>query len=279
MTTDPFPATNWVQEAYLKASDPDPNDWFGYSVAMDEVGKTVVIGANQEDGNYAGVDGAQGNVGGASPLTFDRGAAYVFARTPGTTNWAQAAYLKPFAFNTNTAGLDYFGWSTAISGDSILVGAYNTARDAVYVFARQQRCVDDAPARDELRPATVSFGYAVALEGSVAAISAVRESTLATRVGAAFVYAGFAPASPPLPNPTIVYQHSGPAVDLDFPRRARPPIFGAAQTGLEPHQLDDAPGANHRAGRQGDIHRQQSAALQRLLPHPAAVRFWLRFLW
>ncbi len=213
VTANPVPATNWVQEAYLKASNPDQNDWFGYAVAMDETGDTVVVGAHNEDGNFSGVNGGQGNNGGS--LTFDRGAAYVFARTPGTTNWSQVAYLKPFSINTNSAGLDYFGWSTAISGDTILVGAYNGARDATYVFARSNGVWTTRQRLTNSGPASVGFGYAVAIEGNVAAISAQRDSTGANRAGAAFVYSGFADA-PPLPNPTVVFQSGGAAVDLTF---------------------------------------------------------------
>lgn len=213
VTTSPVPATNWVQEAYLKASNPDQNDWFGYAVAMDETGDTVVVGAHKEDGNFSGVNGGQDNVGGS--LDHDRGAAYVFQRSPGTTNWSQVAYLKPFGFNTNSGGQDYFGWSTAVSGDTILVGAYNGPRDATYVFARSNGVWTTRQRLTNSGPTTVAFGYAVAIEGNVAAISATRDSTGANRVGAAFVYNGFAVA-PPLPNPSVVFQPGGAAVDLTF---------------------------------------------------------------
>lgn len=213
VTATPVPVTNWVQEAYLKASNPDQNDWFGYSVAMNEAGDTLVVGAHNEDGNFAGVNGGQGNNGGS--LSFDRGAAYVFQRIPGTTNWSQVAYLKPFGFNTNSGAQDYFGWSTAISGDTILVGAYNGVRDATYVFARSNGVWTTRQRLTNSGPTTVGFGYAVAIEGNVAAISAQRDSTGANRAGAAFVYNGFAVA-PPLPNPTVVFQSGGAAVDLTF---------------------------------------------------------------
>ena len=213
VTANPVPVTNWVQEAYLKASNPDQQDWFGYAVAMDETGDTVVVGAHKEDGNFSGINGGQGNSGGS--LEYDRGAAYVFARSPGTTNWSQVAYLKPFGINTNSAGLDYFGWSTAISGGTILVGAYNGTRDATYVFARSNGVWATRQRLTNSGPSTVGFGYAVAIEGNVAAISAQRDSTGANRAGAAFVYSGFATA-PPLPNPTIVFQPGGAAVDLTF---------------------------------------------------------------
>src|SRR5262245_53968086 len=38
--------TNWIQQAYLKASNAGSNDWFGVSVAIS--GDTIVIGAESE---------------------------------------------------------------------------------------------------------------------------------------------------------------------------------------------------------------------------------------
>ena len=42
----------------------------------------------------------------------------MFVRTGGV--WAQQAYLKA----SNTGAGDYFGYSVAISGDTVVVGAY-----------------------------------------------------------------------------------------------------------------------------------------------------------
>ncbi|MCB1205830.1 MAG: FG-GAP repeat protein, partial [Verrucomicrobiae bacterium] len=46
------------------------------------------------------------------------GAAYVFTRSGGT--WSQQAYLKA----SNTGGDDRFGLSVAVSGDTVVAGAY-----------------------------------------------------------------------------------------------------------------------------------------------------------
>ena len=56
----------------------------------------------------------------------DSGAAYVFVRN-GTT-WTQQAYLKA----SNTGAGDQFGWSVAVSGDTVVVGAVSAG--AAYVF-------------------------------------------------------------------------------------------------------------------------------------------------
>jgi len=75
-------------------------------------GDTVVVGAMYEDSSATGVDGDQDD---------DRadlaGAAYVFVRTGST--WSQETYLK--ASNTDLA--DRFGYSVAVSGDTVVVGA------------------------------------------------------------------------------------------------------------------------------------------------------------
>ena len=100
-----------VQQAYIKASNSRQFLGFGASVAMD--GDTVVVGTDNESSNATGVNGDQTNT--SLPQA---GAAYVFVRNG--TSWSQQAYLKPI----NTQGGERFGHSVAISGDSIVVGAF-----------------------------------------------------------------------------------------------------------------------------------------------------------
>ncbi|MBI2927005.1 MAG: FG-GAP repeat protein, partial [Verrucomicrobia bacterium] len=133
--------TIWSQQAYLKASNTGgSNDHFGWSVAVS--GDTIVVGAFAEDSNATGVDGNQGD--NSAP---ESGAAYVFVRSG--TSWKQQAYLKA----SNPGADDGFGYSVAVSGDTVVVGAYfedssatgvngdqsnNTVADsgAAYVFVR-----------------------------------------------------------------------------------------------------------------------------------------------
>jgi len=123
-------------QGYLKASNPDIADSFGSAVAIS--GDTVVVGAPRESSDATGVDGDQDNDDADSS-----GAAYVFTRTGDT--WTQQAYLKA----SNTDAFDYFGWSVAIDGDTIVVGApaedsagddpdddSATQSGAAYVFTR-----------------------------------------------------------------------------------------------------------------------------------------------
>lgn len=106
--------TTWSQEAYIKASNTDNNDYFGVSIDMDADGNTLAVGANQEDSNAAGIGGDQ-----TDNSAFSSGAVYVFTRT-GTT-WSQQEYIKAGVLDNN----DAFGESVALSsdGDSLMVGA------------------------------------------------------------------------------------------------------------------------------------------------------------
>ncbi len=113
----------WTQQAYLKASNAGGDDKFGQSVAV--AGDTVVVGAFQEDSSTTGVNSTPNNGAGNS------GAAYVFGRI-GTT-WTQESYLKA----SNTGGADNFGISAAISGDTVVVGAYGEASNATGVNGNQ----------------------------------------------------------------------------------------------------------------------------------------------
>ncbi|MGQ0551692.1 MAG: FG-GAP repeat protein [Planctomycetota bacterium] len=117
---------NWSQQAYLKASNTDPNDRFGTSVSV--AGDTTVVGAWSEASVATGVDGDQGD--NSAPQS---GAVYVFVR--GGANWSQAAYVK--ASNTGTA--DRFGESVSLSGEVVVAGAYDEdtggfTSGAAYVF-------------------------------------------------------------------------------------------------------------------------------------------------
>ena len=116
--------TTWSQQAYLKASNTEGGDWFGFSVSIS--GNTVVVGAPTEDSNAIGVNGDQAN-----NSAYMAGATYVFTRS-GTT-WSQQAYLKA----SNTGAQDEFGYSVAISGDTAVVGAIAEDSNATGVNGSQ----------------------------------------------------------------------------------------------------------------------------------------------
>jgi hypothetical protein len=102
--------TIWQQEAYLKASNTGLDDFFGISVELS--GETLAVGAPGEDSAARGVGGDQDNDGAPGS-----GAVYVFRRTGMV--WQQEAYLKA----SNIDSGDQFGYSVAVSHDTLLVAA------------------------------------------------------------------------------------------------------------------------------------------------------------
>jgi hypothetical protein len=109
--------TNWTQQAYVKASNIDADDNFGYSVSLS--GDTLAVGAPEEDSNAQGVNGDETN--NSAPVS---GAVYVFTRTG--TAWNQQSYIKA----SNTDAYDWFGYSVSLSGDTLAVGAPEEASNA-----------------------------------------------------------------------------------------------------------------------------------------------------
>ena len=179
--------TNWTQQAYLKASNTEAGDTFGWSVAVS--GDTVLIGSPYEDSNATGVNGNQNN-----NSAFHSGAAYVFVRRG--TNWSQQAYLKA----SNTEAGDIFGWSVAVSGDTVLIGAPNEGSNATgvngnqinngdlnsgaaYVFVRSgTNWTQQAYLKASNTEVSDGFGFAVSISGDSVAVSAANESSNATGV-------------------------------------------------------------------------------------------------
>ncbi|HTH49187.1 MAG TPA: FG-GAP repeat protein, partial [Candidatus Limnocylindria bacterium] len=189
LTIDPT-----AQQAYLKPARVGPtqfDDHFGFSVAVS--GDTVVVGAPGEDGSGTTVNAFPDESANGA------GAAYVFVRS-GTT-WTQQAYLKPAAVGTTQAG-DQFGFSVAVSGDTVVVGA--NAEDssttgvnstpnesasnagAAYVFVRSGTTWTQ---QAYLKPAAVGtaqvsdfFGGSVAVSGDTVVIGAAGEDSSSTGV-------------------------------------------------------------------------------------------------
>jgi FG-GAP repeat len=176
-----------VQQGYLKASNTDAIDVFGYSLAL--AGDTLVVGAPGEASAAIGVNGNQGDD--SAP---NSGAVYVFTRTG--SNWSQQAYLKA----TNTQAGDGFGESVALAGDTLAVGVPgedsaengingnqgdNGAVDsgAVYVFTRSNGVwSQQAYLKATNTQAGDGFGESVALTGDTLAVGATGEDSAATGV-------------------------------------------------------------------------------------------------
>jgi hypothetical protein len=106
--------TTWTQQAYVKASNTGPEDWFGVRLAISGDGNTLAIGAANEDSVAQGINGRQND-----DSALEAGAVYFFTRSAAV--WAQQAYVK----SSNNEAFDEFGGTVALSRDgrTLVVGA------------------------------------------------------------------------------------------------------------------------------------------------------------
>ncbi|WP_179959377.1 cadherin-like beta sandwich domain-containing protein [Marinobacter changyiensis] len=195
-------ATSFAQQAYIKASNGGTDDFFGHSVALD--GNTLAVGAIQEDGD------ASSTTGNPNDDASEAGAVYVFYRSGGV--WSEQAYIKA----SNADSGDRFGFSVALDGDTLVVGAFSEDGDAnstaaspndnaqsagaTYVFTRstgvwsQQAYLKASNAASHAR-----FGVSIAVDGDTLLVGANGEqgdinSTAATpnnnagAAGAAYIF-------------------------------------------------------------------------------------------
>ena len=165
------------EQSRLTASDGADSDRFGNAVAVD--GGTAVVGAPQDDDN--GVNS---------------GSAYVFTRDPLSGEWSQL--IKLTASDGDTS--DEFGYSVAVHGDTIVIGAYQHDLDSkpdageVYVFTKPD---GGWVATSTAAKLTASdgvegdrFGYSVAVHESTVVVGAywVDLNATTTNSGAAYVF-------------------------------------------------------------------------------------------
>lgn len=159
----------WTQQAKLTASDGAAGDLFGVSVAID--GDTAVVGAVGDD-----------DAGNAS------GSAYVFVRAGGL--WTQQAKLTA----SDAAEGDYFGEAVAVSGDTVVVGAFydqdaGYASGSTYVFVRSGGAwSEDAKLAASDAAADDYFGAAVAIDGDRLVVGAPENDDAGTQSGSAYVF-------------------------------------------------------------------------------------------
>jgi FG-GAP repeat len=169
MTIDP----TFTQQQKLEASDAVMGDQFGFSVAIS--GETVVVGRALDEG----------------PVDGDSGSAYVFVRSGGV--WTQQQKLVA----SDAAAGDDFGFSVAISGETVVVGAPEESvvpglQGSAYVFVRnggvwtQQQKLEasDAAADDQ-------FGSSVTISGETVVVGAWRTDRIEPweNQGSAYVFA------------------------------------------------------------------------------------------
>ena len=118
----------WTEQAFIKASNPQLQDWFGVNLAVSADGNTVLVGAPMEDSRARGINGEQ-----QDNSATESGAAYLFTRS-GTT-WSQQAYIKA----ENADEFDEFGVAVAVSGDGrrLIIGARMEGGGAVGINGNQ----------------------------------------------------------------------------------------------------------------------------------------------
>ena len=174
---------NISQIAKLLASDSAASDWFGWSMALD--GDTMVIGAWNDDAD------------GLNTKISRSGSVYVFTRDVAgslTASWTQRAKL----IASDSTTLSTFGWSMAISGDTIVVGAVydddkGSGSGSAYIFTRDVAGSLTAGFTQRAKllasdgAGGASFGYSVAIEGNVVAVGA-RGDDKGSLCGSAYIF-------------------------------------------------------------------------------------------
>ena len=179
--------TSWSQQAYIKATETNKSDFFGISIALSA--DTLAVGMYQEDSETTGINTTPND----TPAGKNSGAVYVFSRNG--TDWSEQAYIKPSTTRAN----DLFGYSVALSGDTLAVGVYGEDSDttgigstpntnislagAVYVFARngtswnEQYYIKASNTGNGDR-----FGWSTALSGDTLAVGAYVEDSNTTGI-------------------------------------------------------------------------------------------------
>lgn len=207
-------------------NNPPPvgQDWFGYAVdvsdgiavisaRLDDQGGAVDSGGaylvdtttgailhtllnpnsdgNDDDqfGNAVGIDGARAVVGSwlADGTSENQGEVYVYDTATGAL---QTTLSNPFP--TSTGSADVFGFSVDISGDMIVVGARGEDQSAAdgglaYVFDAVSGALLNTLA-NPLASAGDAFGFEVAIDQNLIAVSARTEDIGGTDTGAVFLY-------------------------------------------------------------------------------------------
>lgn len=160
--------STWKQVAFLKASNPDPSDRFGY--ALDVWNDTIVVGAQWEHGGASGIGGNE--LDNSIPKA---GAAYVFARTLGT--WTQRAYVKA----QNPGPNDRFARFVGIFGDTLVLGAHGEDGSATGGGA-------DDSAFEAGAAYVLDLGYWTSFDGCARGAKAVLAPGGAARVGSTAIF-------------------------------------------------------------------------------------------
>ncbi len=212
------PGTGWrsvkTYEALLEATDPG-NIFFSLAVGHD----VVVAGANEYNNQ--------------------QGAVYLFVKPKpgwGMTNVRRIQTQTAKLTASDGAANDYFGWSVAIHGDAIAVGApYHTANGclgcgASYVFVKPADGWIDMTQTAELTDGhlqgSANFGYSVAIQGRHLVVGNNNGDNGNNHLGSAYLFIepsdGWTNTRVPMPrSPHPMAKHSITSVS-QLPSAARP---------------------------------------------------------
>ncbi|KAH8084483.1 hypothetical protein JL720_7981 [Aureococcus anophagefferens] len=206
--------TTWSETAKLVASDAAASDWFGYSAVSGDssssgaVAKLVASDAAAYDwfGTSVAVSGDLVVVGadGNDDAGSDSGSAYVFRTTNDGASWTQVAKLVA----SDAAEDDWFGYSVAVSGDLVVVGArYNddagSDSGSAYVF----RTTNDGVSWTQTAKLAASDAEddnrrLRAVSGDLVVVGAAWNDDAGSDSGSAYVWSIPGPTPRPTPRPT-----------------------------------------------------------------------------
>jgi hypothetical protein len=174
-----YDGVGWIEEVELTAPDAEMNDEFGISVGIS--GGVAVVGSHYDDDACP------------SEPHCDSGSAYVFQFDG--VNWSQVGKLTA----SDAAESDNFGWSVAIDGDWIVVGAnlddgVGGNSGSAYLFAKPAGGWTDMTETAKVTAADSTtndeFGKSVAISGDVIVVGAhYQAGGAAFQGGAAYVFA------------------------------------------------------------------------------------------
>ncbi len=128
---------NWSQQAYIKPSNSEAGDVFGYAVALSADGNDLAASAFDERGSGRQINGIPDNFGNGV------GAVHVFRRDGGA--WRQVAYLK----GSKMESTDQLGYSVAISDDGNTIASGAGDEDCLTSGVNPPGCDNDSPPRGQ----------------------------------------------------------------------------------------------------------------------------------
>ncbi|NOQ24877.1 MAG: hypothetical protein GQ564_05890 [Bacteroidales bacterium] len=162
----------WVQLQRLQASDGEANDYFGYSVNIH--GSTIVVGAYAEDSAAS-----------------NSGSCYIYEKEG--DEWVEVQKILP----ENPEASEYFGYSSAIYGDWIVVGSVlkdmsgiNSGSASVYrrdSANKNNWILFQTLQADDMEPED-RFGISVVIENETIIVGSFTEDTGGSNTGSVYVF-------------------------------------------------------------------------------------------